>query len=198
LIVIGYHGCDRQVRDSIVSRQTQHLNISKNPYDWLGSGAYFFEDDAYMAMDFAKTAHENPAKQYTAKPVNTPAVLGAVIEMGNCWDLRKMQGCDKFEMVWHQMQAAFAQDNIPLPVNKPGSSNDGVVLLRHRDRAVIDLGCRLAITAKEPAIDTVMSIFELGERLTENSGFRKKTHVQISVRNPEKSILGYFVPVGTS
>ena len=42
-LVIAYHGCDESVRDAVV--MGQELKRSENPYDWLGNGIYFWEND---------------------------------------------------------------------------------------------------------------------------------------------------------
>ena len=43
LILIGYHGCDiTTVYDVVLDG---NLNPSRNTYDWLGNGIYFWEDD---------------------------------------------------------------------------------------------------------------------------------------------------------
>lgn len=73
-LLVAYHGCDITTRDDLVSGKLAHLDHSKNPYDWLGPGAYFFEGDAERALMFANASHNNPTKMYTARPIGTPAV----------------------------------------------------------------------------------------------------------------------------
>lgn len=34
--VLGYHGCDREVAEQVLSGQSD-LRLSENSYDWLGS-----------------------------------------------------------------------------------------------------------------------------------------------------------------
>jgi len=52
--VLGYHGCDAAVAHKIVSGDEQ-LFVSKNEYDWLGSGQYFWEDSYSRALSWAKS-----------------------------------------------------------------------------------------------------------------------------------------------
>jgi hypothetical protein len=40
-LIIGFHGCDKKVRDAIVSGKLS-LKASNNDYDWLGHGIYFW------------------------------------------------------------------------------------------------------------------------------------------------------------
>ena len=73
--VYGYHGCDESVAKRILEG-SDPLSPSYNAYDWLGSGIYFWEDAPERAMQWAvemKKPH--------------PAVVGAVIELGNCLNL---------------------------------------------------------------------------------------------------------------
>ena len=51
-LIIGFHGCDKIVRDAIVSGN-KGFYASKNAYDWLGSGMYFWENNYQRALDFA-------------------------------------------------------------------------------------------------------------------------------------------------
>ena len=41
--VLGFHGCDIETRDKIISGKTT-LKPSENSYDWLGNGIYFWEN----------------------------------------------------------------------------------------------------------------------------------------------------------
>ncbi len=50
---------------------------SDRDYDWLGPGAYFWESDPLRAMEWAKW--KSKRGEY-----NRPAVIGAVIDLGNC------------------------------------------------------------------------------------------------------------------
>lgn len=43
-LLIGFHGCEEEVRDSIISGASM-LNASENDYDWLGKGFYFWENN---------------------------------------------------------------------------------------------------------------------------------------------------------
>ena len=45
-LVIGFHGCDRSVVETV---------ISTNDYDWLGSGIYFWENNEERAWQWAVT-----------------------------------------------------------------------------------------------------------------------------------------------
>ena len=48
--VLAYHGCDREVGERILAGEEQ-VRPSANDYDWLGPGAYFWENSARRALD---------------------------------------------------------------------------------------------------------------------------------------------------
>jgi len=75
-IILGYHGCDRSVADKVFQEGSQ-LEVSRNSYDWLGEGIYFWEYGPQRALEWA----EKNSK------INHPAVVGAVIHLGDCFDL---------------------------------------------------------------------------------------------------------------
>ena len=42
-LVIGFHGCDKNTYHNVLYKH-HRLMQSKNPYDWLGNGIYFWEN----------------------------------------------------------------------------------------------------------------------------------------------------------
>ena len=70
-LLMGFHGCEKSVRDSIVSGASM-LKASENGYDWLGAGFYFWENNYDRALEFA----QNPPGK---KKFKVPSVLGAII-----------------------------------------------------------------------------------------------------------------------
>ena len=85
-LVFGFHGCDKSVRDKTVSKKGHIVKQSKNKYDWLGHGAYFWENNLQRARNFAKELKKNSPPDLKNK-IKTPAVLGAIIDLGLCLDL---------------------------------------------------------------------------------------------------------------
>jgi hypothetical protein len=79
--VIGYHGCDQSVVDSIINRNG-HLKRSENRYDWLGKGIYFWEFGPSRANEWAIQRVKDGSNT-----IKVPAVLGAIINLGRCFDL---------------------------------------------------------------------------------------------------------------
>ena len=70
-LVIGFHGCDASVRDLLL-KEPNRIVISREPYDWLGHGLYFWENNFERALQWAED------KKRRGKIIN-PAVIGAVL-----------------------------------------------------------------------------------------------------------------------
>lgn len=43
-LIIGFHGCEKAIAIKVINGQLD-LKFSTNSYDWLGNGAYFWEND---------------------------------------------------------------------------------------------------------------------------------------------------------
>jgi hypothetical protein len=185
-LVIGFHGCDESIRDNVVTGKSS-LGFSKNQYDWLGHGMYFWEGNVARALLFAQ---EWKAKPRTGKDaIVTPSVLGAVIDLGNCLDLLDSQHQELVKLSYGSLQASYDKIGKTLPQNLKGAATDDL-LLRNLDCAVIE---NLHRQNTGDQFDTARGVFIEGQRLYPNCGFYDKTHIQLCVRNPN-SIKAYFVP----
>jgi hypothetical protein len=69
--------------------------------------------------------------------------------------------------------------------------DSGIYLKHALDCAVIKTVHKLRADSEIDAYQTVYGVFEEGGPLYPNAGFKKKTHVQIAVIDPE-CIVGYF------
>ena len=66
--LLGYHGFDREVGEAVLSGR-EHVVLSENVYDWLGHGAYFWENSAKRALDgqlFQRNIRESRVSLYAA------------------------------------------------------------------------------------------------------------------------------------
>lgn len=188
LTVLAYHGCDRSVRDDLLApgRSVISVKDSKNPYDWLGTGAYFFEDDWMRALYFAQVAFDSRA--LTKGTIKEPAVVGAVIRIHRWLDMCTSEGRQEYVEAVDSLQ----ERGTSLRSNKPSDHQlDEFDILRHLDRQVINHIHRLRMEQDLPAYDAVRSYFPQGQSLTGNSAFLESSHVQIALRKPE-CVLGYF------
>ena len=190
--VIAYHGCDITTRDDLVSGRVKHLRHSTNKYDWLGAGAYFFEGDEERARNFAKASHENPGKFYTAKPIATPAVVGAILRVHNWLDMTTQAGIREFALAYPAMLKGLKT----VPENRAASKDDKDIIYRALDSAVINF---IHSTRKDdsslPDFEGVRGAFYQGDEVAPMSGFHANTHVQIALRE-DKCVLGWFLPAG--
>ncbi len=50
-LIIGFHGCDASVRDKLLN-DPDEIIISREPYDWLGHGMYFWENNFERALQW--------------------------------------------------------------------------------------------------------------------------------------------------
>lgn len=183
-MVIGFHGCDISVRDAVINGE--ELVPSCNSYDWLGHGIYFWESDPQRALEFAIES----SKRKNSK-IKTPAVLGAILDLGRCLDLttRESIGLLKLGYLWLSKVVGEKPKNRNI-----GSNKD--LLLRNLDCAVIQkLHSELA---KHPEMgispfDSVRGMFIEGNEIYPGAGFMEETHTQICVINPN-CIKGYFLP----
>lgn len=183
-LVIGFHGCDASVRDSVIQGKAM-LKPSVNHYDWLGPGMYFWQNNYERAMDFAK----NPPGR---TKIQHPAVLGAVFSLGNCLDLTEKRSIDLLKNSFGTVHRLFTSAAARLPENKDAGP-PGDRLLLSLDCMVINYLHREIEDKTLPPFDSIRGVFIEGAPIYEGAGFHEKTHVQVCIRNPN-CIKGFFLP----
>jgi hypothetical protein len=195
--LIVYHGCDITTRDDLISGRLKHLSHSNNQYDWLGPGAYFFEGDVERALLFAEASHRNPNKRYTAKPIATPAVVGAVLQVQNWLDMTTQAGIKEFSLAYQAFADGLNAAGKPVPVNRPASDTDTDVIYRALDNAVFTWlhKARESQEPPLPSFQAVRAAFHQGAKVAPTSGFHANTHIQISLRD-NACVIGWFLPAG--
>lgn len=179
--VIGYHGCDRAIAEEVLAN-TAHLRQSNNDYDWLGPGVYFWVDSPERAIDWA-------IEQEKRKRLDDPFVVGAYLHLGLCLNLTDYGVMEEVAFAYDHLKEMASLLKIDLPQNT--GLRDGITLYRNLDCAVINTLHTYRDRKKQPSYDTVYGVFEEGEPLFDGAGFKKKTHIQVAVRNTE-CIIGYF------
>ncbi|GAA3941305.1 hypothetical protein GO495_09260 [Chitinophaga oryziterrae] len=183
-LLIGFHGCDHSVRNSVVAGRKM-LKASQNRHDWLGAGFYFWQNNYDRALDFATNP---PGKTKIIKP----AVLGAIFSLGNCLDLTDKKWIDLVKLSYDSLKQSAESEGNKLPVNKNAKDSKDKVL-RELDCAVIENIHKVVKELGDPPFDSVRGIFIEGASLYDGAGFHEKTHVQICIRNPN-CIKGFFLP----
>jgi hypothetical protein len=80
-LVVGYHGCTEALpRELLLGRKPlREWQASTNDWDWLGHGIYFWEHAPQRALRWARERYRTRRQR--------PAVLGAYIQLGRCFDL---------------------------------------------------------------------------------------------------------------
>ena len=185
-LTIGFHGCDQSVVDKVIAGK-ETLLASTNDYDWLGSGIYFWENNEERALEWAVELSKRPGSS-----VKQPAVIGAIIDLGYCFDLTDTAYLKELKKSYDFALEFSRISGIPMPVNKTlGNSTD--LLLRKLDCYVIQTTHRINREANKRAYDSVRGVFWEGKPLYPNAGFAEKNHIQICICNPN-CIKGYFLP----
>jgi len=190
-LVLAYHGCSLETAQELLGGSP--FQPSTRDYDWLGTGSYFWENDIVRAYQWATESRRN---------FDSPAVVGAAIELGNCLDLTTQSGIEAVKLAYDLFIGMVSMSGDPIPENvDPTKKASGDRILRRLDCAVMN--CLFVTQETVQDLDpvsnqfstqpyaTVRALFPEGSELYPGAGFRDKTHIQICVRAPEQ-ILGVF------
>lgn len=174
--IIAYHGCDESVVRRVLLTGDP-LSASENDYDWLGYGIYFWEFGPERALEWAVEQ-----KKRNPKRIKKPAVIGAIIQLGNCFDLLDTRNTALLRRAFGMYQKDVSD---PLPVNQGP--------LHRLDCAVLNFALNLYEQEMGHEYHSVRGVFQEGAASFAGSDIREKSHIQIAVRDPA-CILGYFKP----
>jgi hypothetical protein len=180
-IVIGYHGCTEDFsRDLLLGTRTSaNWQPSTNDWDWLGHGIYFWEPSPARALRWAQ-------EKWAGQGI-TPAVIGAVIQLGRCFDLLNEAITAVLAQSYQDLELHYTQMGLTLPQNRgPGLKR------RELDCLVIN-DCLGHLHRRGLTYDTVRGAFLEGDPVYPGAGFSREAHIQLAVRNPA-CILGVFRP----
>jgi hypothetical protein len=185
--IFGFHGCDKQIADAVLTGETK-LSASENAYDWLGRGIYFWEHGPMRAFEWAQQQARRKGSR-----IQEPAVLGAVIQLGNCFDLLDVRFTRELARSASRIIETADELGISLPRNQSASRRDYDWLKRHLDCFILNNSLPEIERTLQTSFDTVRGVFQEGEPAFKGAGLRLKSHIQIAVRNPT-AIIGYFKP----
>lgn len=192
-LAIGFHGCDLDTCQQLINSPNE-IHFKINPYDWLGNGMYFWENDLSRAQQWAE-------QKYKRGEIKQPGVLGAVIDLGHCCDFLSLKHTKHLSKYYQLMSKAIAI----LPENEDVKSDP------HKDKLLRKLDCsviefmhdtmqdehRVELEtyghSNTKLYDSVRSAFLEGAPIFPGAGLKMKSHIQICVRNPD-CILGFFLP----
>lgn len=180
--ITGFHSCDRGVGLKILNGELE-LNQSNNPWDWLGPGVYFWEQNPGRALEYAIDVAGKKQKNNGA--IKNPFVIGAIIELGNCLNLLEPNSLAIVKEAHASLEKMMEETGKEMPQNKGAN--------RKLDCAVIQT---VHETNKREGLDPYDSIrcaFVEGAPIYPESNFTDRLHIEICVLNPDL-IKGYFLP----
>ena len=140
------------------------FQVSRNHYNWLGDGAYFFQDSPVRAREWARQRFGEQA-----------AVVGAEIDLGDCIDLLDVPWHAQIARVYPHYIAECEQQGRPLPRQSAGA---------HRlDRDVMNYLIDV-LEEENTVVSGVRAAFSEGEPAFPGSALLNQSHVQIAIRAP--------------
>jgi hypothetical protein len=207
--VTGYHACKHEfataLREGKIS--IQEWMPSRNPYDWLGDGIYFWESSKTRARHWAEEIVGGEAD-----------VLEVDLELGLCLDLMDTEYIELLRETYDSLVGLYREEEWQLPENREifprGKRSrrqrryvryldrlNGIIYprltgkdfhrfrnceLRYLDRLVINQFLSLMENGHGDLVlnfQTVRCAFEEGSPVYPGSMIRDRTHVQIAVRD---------------
>ena len=187
--VFAFHGCDRRVADAFLSGK-EKLAVSENTQDWLGHGIYFWKHGHARAFEWARRQ-----AGLKASKIKKPAILGAIISLGNCFDLLDIEFTDTLAAVASEVEAAFTAAGRSIPENQTTGKGDYDWLRRDRDCFILNHSLPVIERTEGLTFHTVRGVFQERETAFKGAGIKRKSHIQVAVRDPH-AIIGYFSPEG--
>jgi hypothetical protein len=180
-LIVGYHGCTQALAKGLLlgKRRIREWRPSTNDWDWLGHGIYFWEHSPERALRWARERYRTRRQR--------PAVLGAYIQLGRCFDLLDEPITALLTQTYERLARAAAAEETSLPQNRGREWK-----LRELDCVVINT-CIAELQRTGREYDTVRGAFLEGAPAYPGAGFSRESHIQIAVRNCS-CILGVFQP----
>jgi len=196
-LIIGFHGCDKDICNALLNHPN-NTKKSEKPYDWLGHGIYFWENNYDRALQWAEE------KQKRGE-IKEACVIGAVLTLDICFDLLESKFTKMAADYYSLMAATYNAVGKEMPKNRDAKTDvyhDKI--LRELDCSVIeymhysieeqikkDISAKGFSTYKK--FDSSRGVFTEGGPAYEGAGIQLKTHIQICIRNTN-SIKGFFLP----
>ena len=179
--IVGYHGCEKSFADYLLlgKKPIGDWKPSANDWDWLGNGIYFWEHSPERALRWACEKHKTRRAR--------PAVLGAILQLGFCFDLLDETTTALLAETYERLARTFTERGFELPKNR---GRDGK--MRYLDCLVVNESLK-DMKKRGRDFDTVRGAFLEGPPVYPGAGFSREGHIQISVRN-SACILGVFRP----
>jgi hypothetical protein len=195
--IIGFHGCDLNVRNNLVNNPNL-IEISKKPHDWLGHGMYFWENNYTRAMEWAE-------QRTVQGKIKNPAVVGAILQLGYCCIFLDSKYLNMIGRAHDIMSENYERAGKTLPQNIDARGD------RHQDKLIRILDCSVIEFmhstifelykedidknnfSNTKIFDSTRGVFTEGGPAFEGAGILEKSHIQVCIRNMN-CIKGFFIP----
>ena len=167
--VVGYHGCQRDFADGVRSGRIplDHWKPSRNIYDWLGEGIYFWEGSRSRAEEWAKLQFGVAAD-----------VLEVEIDLEHCLDLLENTYHNAIRATYRNLRTVYRSQVWTLPKNRRKRHDlDSLVINK------FVLFMELFSDRRGIRFQSVRGAFEEGRPLFPGSAIRSESHIQIAVRD---------------
>ena len=173
--VIGFHGTDEDAAERLVNGDP--FKASDRDMEWFGDGIYFWEHAPKQAWSWSRKIRK----------AEKPAVVGALIRLGNCLDLLDSANILVLKQFKAEMEEKFKAAGISLPEN-------------HRRQMKLDCAVfnLLYKTSDDQgsSIQTARAVYvpaDTRKRIWKGSWISEETHLQICVRNPDNILAVWHV-----
>jgi hypothetical protein len=166
-VVRAYHGTS--ISTAAVICTEHRIEASKNDWDWLGWGSYFWEDGLHRAWEWADQQHPDE-----------PAVVSVPVRLGNCLNLCDGQQFPVVQTAYESLRQEHERLGIDLPVNRED-------LRRPLDCLVLNFACQELLSD----VETVRAPFQEGAPVYPGAAFSSNAHVHLCVRR-ESAFVGPF------
>jgi hypothetical protein len=187
-VVYGFHGCLEPLATELLTGRMAIADwpVSRNKWDWLGEGIYFWEHGPARALKWA----EEKARRANTKGRGgaVPAVVGAVISLGtdDVLDLTDIAFSRALNGAYQLTKSAHEAMGAQMPVNETSNPK------RHNLDCLV-INSLFALADVQDRFNVVRGLFEEGDPVFPGSTIREETHIQLAVRKPGV-IRGLFRP----
>jgi hypothetical protein len=111
-IIVGYHGCTQKFAKELLlaKKPISEWRPSANEWDWLGNGISFWEHAPQRALRWAQERYRKGRQR--------PAILGAYLQLGRCFDLLNEATTALLSETYQRLTRTFTAEGLVLPQNR--------------------------------------------------------------------------------